>query len=80
MLAVLFIGPYRDPVRNQWVITFGLISCVLVIPLALICGALRDIPLGWRLIDCSFGILGFVPLYVLRRDVERLETMARNSG
>ncbi|MGZ5191236.1 MAG: hypothetical protein ACXWCZ_09470, partial [Flavisolibacter sp.] len=56
VLAIIFIGPYRDPVKNIWVIEFGLIACVLVIPLALIAGALRDIPLGWRLIDCSFGV------------------------
>ncbi len=76
VLAVLFVGPYLDPVRNKWVITFGLIACVLVIPLALICGALREIPLGWRLIDCSFGIVGFVPLYIIRRYTARLEAGA----
>jgi hypothetical protein len=34
----------------------------LVLPLALICGPLRGIPIYWRLIDCSFGVLGAVPL------------------
>ena len=52
MIAIAFIGPYRDPVRNQWVITFGLIACAAVIPLALICRPLRGIPMYWRLIDC----------------------------
>ena len=23
VLAILFIGPYRDPVRNRWIIVFG---------------------------------------------------------
>ena len=64
VLAILFIGPYRDPVRNIWVIEFGLIACVLIIPLALIAGPLRGIPLGWRLIDCSFGVIGFIPLWI----------------
>lgn len=68
-IAVAFIGPLRDPVRNQWVITFGLIACAGVIPLALIAGALRGIPLGWRLIDCSFGVVGCVPLAIARRHV-----------
>ena len=31
ILAILFIGPYRDPVKNIWVIQFGLIACVLVL-------------------------------------------------
>lgn len=26
VIAIAFIGPYIDPVRNKWVITFGLIS------------------------------------------------------
>ena len=41
VIAVAFIGPYRDPVRNRWVITFGLIACAGVIPLALIAGQVR---------------------------------------
>src|SRR5574339_204532 len=28
VIAIAFIGPLRDPVRNMWVIEFGLISCV----------------------------------------------------
>src|SRR4051794_36637256 len=51
VIAVAFIGPYRDPVRNAWVVTFGLIACAAVVPLALIAGAIRGIPLYWRLID-----------------------------
>ena len=27
VIAVAFIGPYVDPLRNKWVITFGLIAC-----------------------------------------------------
>ena len=33
VIAVAFIGPIKDPVRNIWVIEFGLIACLLVIPL-----------------------------------------------
>ena len=38
MIAVAFIGPLQDPVRNRWVITFGMIACVLVVPWALVFG------------------------------------------
>lgn len=41
VIAIAFIGPYRDPVRNEWVVTFGIIACLGVIPLALIAGAIR---------------------------------------
>lgn len=67
VLAILFIGPMRDPVRNIWVIEFGMICCIGVIPLALICGPIRGIPFPWRLLDCSFGVFGFIPLYLARR-------------
>jgi hypothetical protein len=73
VLAVLFIGPYREPVRNKWIVTFGLIACVGVIPLALIAGHLRGIPLPWRLIDCSFGVFGCIPLLCCRRHILALE-------
>ena len=66
-IAVYFVGPMINPVRNEWVIYAGLIGCLLVLPLALLCGPLRGIPFYWRLIDCSFGVFGAVPLlYCLR--------------
>jgi hypothetical protein len=75
MIAVAFIGPLRDPVRNIWVITFGMIACVAIIPTVLICGALRGIPFYWQLIDCSFGIVGIVPLWLCYRYARELETI-----
>lgn len=72
-IAVFFVGPLVDPVRNIWVLRAGLIACALVIPLALICGEVRGIPFGWRLIDCSFGIVGALPLWYCLRLVRKLE-------
>ncbi len=73
VIAVAFIGPFIDPVRNKWIITFGLISCAGVIPLALIAGPIRGIPFPWRLIDCSFGIFGCIPLLRCRSLILDLE-------
>lgn len=75
VIAVAFIGPIRDPVRNIWVVTFGMIACVGVIPLALIAGWYREIPLYWRLLDCCFGIFGFIPLWLARRYILRLHQL-----
>lgn len=72
VIALAFIGPLRDPVRNAWVITFGIIACLLIPPYALAMGAVRGIPLGWRLIDCSFGIVGVLPLWLWLRYVRKL--------
>jgi hypothetical protein len=67
VIAVAFWGPIKDPVRNIWVIEFGMIACVLVIPLALICGPIRGIPIYWQLIDCSFGVFGLMVLAIIHR-------------
>jgi succinate-acetate transporter protein len=73
VIAVAFIGPYIDPVRNKWVITFGLIACWSVFPLALIAGQIRGIPFVWRLIDCSFGVFGSIPLLRCRWLIVKIE-------
>ncbi len=62
IIALFFIGPWRDPVANAWVLKVGLAACAAVILLALICGPVRGIPFYWRLIDCSFGVFGALPL------------------
>lgn len=74
VIALVFVGPYLDPVRNKWVVAFGLIACSGVIPLALIAGPIRGIPLPWRLIDCCFGVFGCVPLLLCRRSILALES------
>jgi hypothetical protein len=73
IIAIFFVGAWVDPVRNIWIIKAGLIACVAVIPLALICGPIRGIPIYWRLIDCSFGICGFFPLWFCLKWVRELE-------
>jgi hypothetical protein len=75
VLAILFIGPLLNPVRNLWVIHFGMIACVGVIPLAMICGPIRGIPFYWRLIDCSFGIFGLIPLALARKFALELDAL-----
>ncbi len=73
LFAILFIGPYRDPVRNRWVTEFGLIACAGIWPLALIAGAVRHIPVYWRLGDCSFGLFGGILVLLALRDTRLLE-------
>jgi hypothetical protein len=76
VIAVAFIGPWRDPVRNVWVVEFGMIACVAILPLAFIAGPVRGIPLFWQLIDCSFGVVGLLLLWVCRRKIAQLEKLA----
>jgi hypothetical protein len=78
VIAVAFWGAIRDPVRNVWVVQFGMIACLAVIPLALIAGPVRGIPWGWRLVDMSFGVVGVVPLLFAYAGIRRLPGYRRD--
>ena len=73
IIAVLFYGVIKDPVRNIWIIQFGMIACVLVIPFAFVMGYFRGIPIWWRLIDCSFGVFGIIPLWLAHHKIIELQ-------
>lgn len=75
IIAIAFVGALRHPVRNVWLFTFGMIASVLIIPWALITGEVRGIPLYWRLIDCSFGVGGFIPCWLCYRWTHELEKL-----
>lgn len=77
VIAIAFLGPLKDPVKNIWIVEWGMIACVLVIPLALICGSVRGIPFAWQMIDCSFGVVGIVPLWICRRMIVELSQVSR---
>ena len=71
-IAITFIGVLRDPVKNIWVVEFGMIACLLIIPWTLVFGAIRAIPFFWQVIDMSFGVFGIIPLWLIRRDILRI--------
>ena len=73
LLAVAFLGPVRQPVRNQWVITVGLICCIGAVLLAFVAGPIRGVPVFWRVIESSFAILCALPLLLCRHYVLLLE-------
>ncbi len=80
MIAIAYIGPMIDPVKNRWVVTWGMICCVCVIPLAFLCGmAVRGIPWGWCLVDCSFGVFGIIPLWFIRKWTNALEKIRQSA-
>lgn len=75
VIALVFVGPLRDPVKNIWVIQFGLIACAAILPWAFITGEVRHIPLYWRALDCLFGIAGGVILLRVYIDIKKLENL-----
>ena len=70
---VMFIGAYKNPTKNLWVIQAGMIVCLLHIATAFLSGLSRGIPWFWQLLDSSFGIIGFVILYCVYRYTLRLK-------
>jgi len=78
VIATVFIGPLKDPVKNIWVIQFGMIACIMVFPLAFIAGPIRGIPIYWRFIDCCFGIFGIMPLWFCYKRIKQLEVIQSN--
>jgi hypothetical protein len=73
VIAMAFIGPLKDPVKNKWIIEWAMLACVAVFPLAFIAAPIRHIPMFHVLIDCSFGVVGLVPLYFCRKWIKQLE-------
>ncbi len=73
VIAVAFYGVWLDPLKNNWIIQFGRIACCMIFPLAFIAGNVRGIPFSWQLIDCSFGIIGLIPLTIIYKKIETLE-------
>lgn len=80
VIALFFIAPWREPGRHLDVLRMGMAACLLVIPLALVCGPVRGIPFYWRLIDCSFGVGGIIPLGLAYRGALRLKRLEASPG
>jgi hypothetical protein len=76
IIALAFIGPYRDPVKNSWIIDWQIIACIAVVPLAFIAGPIRQIPIFHILIDCCFGLFGIIPLMICKRWINKLAVSA----
>jgi hypothetical protein len=79
VLAILFAGAIRDPVRNVWIVQCGLIACVLVPVLAGICIPLRGLPFGWFWIDFAFAPAAGLPLWIALRDIRRAEAESKRT-
>lgn len=76
VIALAFVGAWRDPVRNIWLFQFGMLACALVLPYALFFGAIREIPMFWRIVDIMFGVIGFLPVWYGHRLAKRLEQLS----
>lgn len=65
VIALFFLPFYFKPIQYQLNLIIGMTACLLVFPLAFVCGPLRGIPLFHQFIDCAFGLGGFALLYYI---------------
>lgn len=63
IIALFFIPVYIDPIKYEINLKIAMLACLMVFPLAFICGPIRGIPFFHQLIDCSFGIIGILFLW-----------------
>jgi len=70
LIAILFIGALKDPIKNEWVVKFGMIAAALSVLMALVFERFRSVPLAWSMIDISVGVAAFAVLYFCNRWIE----------
>jgi hypothetical protein len=76
MFALAFMGAVRDPLRNRWFYEFGMLACLAVPVWAFAFGPIRGIPIWWRVVDASLGVIGFVPMWLCDRWINSIEVGA----
>jgi hypothetical protein len=77
VIAMVFIGSLKDPVKNKWIIDWAMLACIAIFPLAFIAAPIRHVPMFHVLIDCSFGVIGLIPLGICKRWIRQLENKNR---
>lgn len=73
VISLFFIPVFINPVKHRVNLLMGMIACVLVLPLAFICGPFRGIPFFHQLIDCSFGVFGFFILLLIYQQTKKIK-------
>ena len=76
LIAIAFIGPLKDPVKNEWVVQWGMIASALSVLMSFGWEWLRGIPLWWSCIDASVAIAAFVILWLCNKWIQELKKTA----
>ncbi|MBA3648227.1 MAG: hypothetical protein H0W62_06695 [Chitinophagales bacterium] len=75
LIAIAFLGPLRDPIRNHWVIQWGMIAALLSVVMALVIEPMREVPFFWALLDAAVAAAGFIVLWLCNRWIQKLIKM-----
>ncbi|MBS1749027.1 MAG: hypothetical protein JST63_03910 [Bacteroidetes bacterium] len=75
LIAIAFIGPLKDPLKNEWVVSWGIIACTLSIVMALVWERLRDIPMWWSIVDALIAIIALIILWLCNNWIKQLKNI-----
>lgn len=73
LIALAFIGPLIDPIKNQWVVIWGMVASALTILMALVAEPFREIPFFWSMVDAAIGAGAFLILWICNRWINQLK-------
>ena len=73
VISLFFIPVLLDPQKHKINLLAGMLACLLILPLAFVCGPVRGIPFFHQLIDCAFGLIGFVYLFFIYKKINQLK-------
>jgi hypothetical protein len=77
VIALFFIPVYFNPIRYKANLIVAMTACIGVFFPAFICGPIRGIPFFHQLIDCSFGLTGFLLLWFIYKKINSVESLKK---
>ena len=75
LIAIAFIGPLKDTIKNEWVVSWGIIASALSIVMALVWERLRDIPVWWSFIDTIIALIALIILWFCNNWIKQLKKL-----
>ena len=73
LIAIAFLGVLKDPIKNEWLVKWGMIASALSVVMALGWERVRSIPLWWSFIDASIAIVSFIILWLCNKWIQELK-------
>ena len=71
VIGMAFIWLYKSPKERYFLTEWGKWACILVIPYASVFALVRQLPVWWIPIDCSFGIFGWLLLHRIQWGIKK---------
>ena len=75
LMAGLFFGAIRNPVRNKFIVEWALCGCMLALPVIWIAGVVRTVPVFHLLVDTVFAFAGIFVFLVIQKKITRIESL-----